>query len=44
MDRLTIELVAVVVLVDFLNGKEIPTKEFGAGGYVKELIGKVAWV
>lgn len=41
---LIIELLAVVVLVDYLNGKQIPTKVLSGRGYVKKLVGKVAWV
>jgi hypothetical protein len=39
-----IEVLAVVVLVDFLDGKQILAEELKGGGYVKKLIGKVTWV
>jgi hypothetical protein len=39
-----IELLGVVVLVDYLNGKQILAEELSGRGYVKKLIGKVAWV
>jgi hypothetical protein len=41
---LMIELLAVVVLVDCLDSKQIPAEELSGRGCVKKLVGKIARV